>query len=485
MEKNIKIDYDVAIIGFGATGVSFLKSLQSFSHEQSLKNLRIAIISEEKTLALGKAFQQCDEIHRVNTPPELMSIQEEDILGFKHWLALQNYTEKYPPRHLFAKYLTHVFNDIKKDKNFTIDIIEEEAIDISKEKDNFLSIRTSGYTIKSKRVVLCLGAITTSKFKYLNEKLVLPHQISRLNNKQHESIAVAGTGLTAIDCIRHLKKQGIKKVFIFSRKNMLPTPITVENKYIPKHFVWQNIKNELISTPKENRLNVLITLFQKEISLLNENEYNISNSLLTNEKYNDYFNYILNKAKTSNLPIQDLLASTRRFSHKIWKLLCDEDKNTFLQNFGSYWAAWRHPIPLFILEEIQKDFNSGFIEVVKSAKVTLTENHILLKNEKNQKSFTVNALVDATGGTIDIKTSESLLIKNLLTKNIVIPHICGGIKTDSLNFKVKNNYNIELYNLGPLSKGDLLSTNAFWYNSKCANELAYLFANSLKEVESL
>lgn len=105
MEKNLSEPYNITIVGFGATGVSFLKYLQSLCHEQDLRGLRIAIVSEEQTVALGKAFKQCDEIHRVNTPPELMSIEEEDLLGFKHWLDAKENKEKYPPRHFFAEYL--------------------------------------------------------------------------------------------------------------------------------------------------------------------------------------------------------------------------------------------------------------------------------------------------------------------------------------------------------------------------------------------
>lgn len=476
--------YDIAIIGFGATGVTFLRSLQSFHHEQNLDKLKIVIVSEEKTLALGKAFQECDEIHRVNTPPELMSVQEEDILGFKHWLDQNLYTEKYPPRHMFARYLKETFNEIKKDSAFEIDIIESEAVDIKNSTDG-LEVKTLSTNFLSKKIVLCLGSLTSTKFSKFNRNLALPSEITYLKSKDITEVAVAGTGLTAIDCIRQLKKQGAKKVYIFSRKNMLPTPITTENKYIPKYFIWQNIKKELILTTKGQRLTKLLYIFKQEIDLLKENEYIHSKEFLSNEDYLSYFTYILNKSKSGDLPIQDILTSTRRFAHKIWKLLSEDEKINFQRNYSSAWAVWRHPIPIFILEEIKEYFQTGFIEVIKSPHIEYYNNKLVIKSEKTNSKVKVNTLVDATGGTMDILKSNSPLIKNLLIRNLISPHICGGIRTNSLNFKVKNNQGAEIYNLGPLSKGDLFSTNAFWYNSKCANELAYLFANNLKESECI
>lgn len=223
----------------------FLKSLHSFCHEQSISGLEIAIISEKKTLALGKAFGEADEILRVNTSPELMSIQEEDTFGFQYWLNENKIKDKYPARKLFSIYLQENFKLLKNDRIFNISIVEDEAVDIEDMKKGKLLITTkNGQKIESNKIILSLGYLSSTFYNDLKDRLILPSDINSLNKDDIKEISVAGTGLTSIDCIRHLKKIGAEKIYIFSRNNQLPTPITKLNKYTPKYFLWSKIKSE-------------------------------------------------------------------------------------------------------------------------------------------------------------------------------------------------------------------------------------------------
>lgn len=147
---------------------------------------------------------------------------------------------------------------------------------------------------------------------------------------------------------------------------------------------------------------------------------------------------MIDRSRNSNIPIQDILISTRKFAHKIWKLLSDQDKLIFKNIYSSTWAVWRHPIPLFIFKEIGEYFESGFIDVIKSTSLQYKNGYIELSDGHTGKTVSVKYLVDGTGGTTDIIKSKNILLQNLRKREMIYPTPCGGIRTDSLNFRVIN-----------------------------------------------
>jgi hypothetical protein len=58
-----------------------------------------------------------------------------------------------------------------------------------------------------------------------------------------------------------------------------------------------------------------------------------------------------------------------------------------------------------------------------------------------------------------------------------------GITVSPLTFQcyVKEKAMPGLYNLGPLNRGSLFSTNAFWFNARCASQWANQWAIEMSE----
>lgn len=476
MTQNLSIAlYDIAIVGLGATGVSLLKSIQSFLHEQQLSHLKIAVLSDKQSFARGKAFGEAEQVHRVNTPPNLMSIQVEDPEGFAHWLAKSGITEKYPPRLIYAQYLEAMFEEIKHDPLVNLSLQQHQVINIQSVSAQRAKLLLSNQTtLYAKRVILCMGSVHDTPYPHIQDRLLMPNQIRDQAFHPDDEIVVAGTGLTAIDCIRSLRNKGVKKVYVFSRNNKLPTPITSINRYVPQHFVWNNIKRELIKTKKGRRLQKLLIMLQTELELLDKNELIIADHLISQEKYLEYFKFIMQQGQIGELPIQDIFVSTRHFAHKIWKMLSEAEKVQFQQQYNSLWAVWRHPVPMFVIEELAQHIRQQLIEIIKVQGIDQDAQGLTLHCPHDRKVH-VKYLVDGTGGTSQISNTRNPLLRNMLDQQLIQAHPCGGIRVNSLNFKVQNSAEFQqIYCLGQLAKGELFSTNSFWYNSKCAGELAFL-----------
>ena len=78
--------YDIAIVGFGATGVSLIKQIQDEIYSLNLDKPKIAIMNPLNSFATGHAFGDADSIHKVNTIPHLLPVSSYEPDSFYHWL---------------------------------------------------------------------------------------------------------------------------------------------------------------------------------------------------------------------------------------------------------------------------------------------------------------------------------------------------------------------------------------------------------------
>lgn len=219
----------------------------------------------------------------------------------------------------------------------------------------------------------------------------------------------------------------------------------------------------------EDTFDVFIRLLHKEFCLLrNDEEFKIAMSLLKKGNNAEYFYFLLEQAKKGNLPCQDTLVSTRPYMHKIWSVMTIKQKQKFLKKYGALWATWRHPVPYEVFYELsQASVNEKLkFHQIQTPPVYQDQKFSIRTSSGTLKS---NYLWDATGANYNIKKMRNTLLENLLINKLIENHPCGGINIDPLTFQCKvNGNNIHgLYNIGPLSKGCLFSTNALWFNVKC------------------
>lgn len=472
--------FDVAIVGFGATGGSLLHQLHSHIYEQDIDNVGIAIISPEESFSLGLAFGQAESFHKVNTPPEMMGIDPEDPHGFSTWMRRQESgNERYPSRRTYSSYLQHIYQAIGKDKKLEIHEYHSAAVDIDIIQGISQITLHDGRVVNAKLVALALGSVTAPTFTP-SEGLcpVPPHGIQRM--EVPETALVAGTGLTAVDCVRSLARAGCKNIHMFSRNGFAPTVISSSVEYSPEYFNWQNLKQTLRQNERGERLSCIIKLLRREIGKMRHPEVFHANRLLGKGSLSGYWDYLLTRSEHGDLPFQDTLGSTRYYAHKIWMKLGEGEKVDFQRHFGAFWACWRHPIPVEVVQELNDLAHEGRLSIHRPTS-PIRKQGVDYLLETRQSVIRANGLIDGTGGSSDIEKSASPLLHNLLTRGLCKPHPCGGMRIDSLTYAVQNDMGkTGIYCLGPLAKGELFSTNAFWFNAKSASSLAHLFAIQMR-----
>jgi len=343
--------------------------------------------------------------------------------------------------------------------------IRAECTDIEY-KNNYIAY-AGDYTIAAKEIVLCLGSVSESIFSEFAQLPNFHNYYNTIANIQNESVIIAGTGLTAIDLFRSANKNK-NKVYMYSRHGFLPTCITKQNNYIPDWVNWSYIQNHY---PKGISSHKFIEILFKELQHIGKNsEYKEAVKILKSSTQQMFFSYLQARAMAVDAPFQDTLVYTRPFMHRLWRSFSHDDRNWFMRNHGAFWAAWRHPIPHEVIEEIKSALDDGSLEIHQAVTQPTFAIGLFSIEMSNGKKISTKHFIDGTGGSDQISQQTSLLIQNLLARGFIKPHPCGGIDVDPLSFNCVSDkpFKNKLFSIGPLNKGALFSTNAFWFNSRCA-----------------
>ncbi|MAL97055.1 MAG: hypothetical protein CL583_01270 [Alteromonadaceae bacterium] len=469
--------YDIALIGLGATGVSLLTQLHSQLYEQDITSLHVAVISPAEGFGAGVAFGGAEAFHKVNTPPELMSIDPEDPRGFSARMRQQEVSsEKYPARLTYSQYLRFVYGSLSGDRKLKIAEYHGLAIDLEVSQKSQVVHLDDGRRVLARRVVLAMGSVSAPTFG--PDSCISPRAVSEIPCRAN--VLVAGTGLTAVDCVRSLARNGCSSIHMFSRNGFAPTVVSTAVNYEPEYFTWHNLKHVLSRHARGNRLPSVIRLLREEVRHMDDPEVFQAGRLLGRGDLCGYWEYLLDRSANGSLPFQDTLGSTRYFAHKIWRKLGEEERVSFQRSFGAFWATWRHPVPVEVVQELYQLVREGRLQLHRPiAPIKRTGRHYVLETERG--TVMTEALIDGTGGSANMEKAESLLVRNLLRRGLAKAHPCGGLRVDTLTYAVINDReHTNLYCLGPLAKGALFSTNAFWFNANCASNLAQYFAIEMR-----
>lgn len=129
-------------------------------------------------------------------------------------------------------------------------------------------------------------------------------------------------------------------------------------------------------------------------------------------------------------------------------------------------------MPLPTARVMLNALQSGRLTINKIEYYRKSNDNIFISSKKGGISY--NTVFDGTGGHANINHTDDPLLKSMLNERLITPSLYGGISVDSHTFIARTGklYSTAIFSLGQISKGDLFSTNALWFNRECANKIA-------------
>lgn len=426
----------ITIIGGGASGT--LLAVNLIKHGGS-EPLEINLVEKHGTIGRGVAYSTVNDIHLLNVPAAKMGAFPDDIEHFQRWLKDNEYEYSpgdFVPRKIYGSYLREVFSDTiaRRDSNISVNLLDDEAIDVLTYKDSALVLLRSGEVLPSHRVVLAFGNFLppdppteTTEFasseKYFQNAWDehLPEKIG-----PGDDVLVIGTGLTAVDNILSLHHQGHNgRITALSTHGWFPT---VHHPAEP----YPSFKDEIDGEKNIRRI----------------------------------FKAIRGHCRHAE-NWRGVIDSLRPYTQDVWHGLPVEEKQRFMRRLRRVWDISRHRIPPKCNETLEKMKAEGRLEVrrgkLKDIKVRDGKFDALFTSRGRKYILTFHAVVNCTGSESNFARVDLPLVKSLIERGEIEPdELFLGLKAtpDGKIINKKNQTSKVLSTLGTALKGVLWESTA-------------------------
>ncbi len=427
----------IAIIGGGWSGM--LTAIQLL---EKSKNIHVKVIHSEQSIGLGSAYSTTDEAHLLNVPAGKMSAFQKNPSHFIDWLKNNGYSSEnieaqFFPRYIYGKYITELVDYHKKNK--LLEFIHAKAIDITKQESAYRVLLSNSNSIRADKIVLALGNFLPANPKSKSTSFHLsssyfqnPWHTGYLKNLDlNKDVLIIGTGLTMIDSVLSLKKNGLKgKIFVVSPRGYTSAAHS-------KQITYPNFYHEL----KGKSLLEIFQIVRRHLKF----------------------------AETKNSSWQGVIDSLRPHSQQIWIALSKKEKQQFISHIRHIWGIARHRLPLTTYNEITILKKKEQLEIIGGRIIDMQEKNgnvsIAINLRKNSaiRELVVSRVINCTGPQNNYAELTDELVQRLLSKKMILADdLKMGIKT-TLNGNVlekDEHISSDIFAIGSLLRGVLWETTA-------------------------
>lgn len=391
----------ITIVGGGASGTLLAANLLKTAGGS---NTEVNLVETRDRVGRGVAFGTTRDTHLLNVPAGRMGAFPDDIEHFHRWLIENGHTfdaHDFVPRRLYGEYLRSVFADAVESttSNVKLNLIDDEAVDMSVDGDAAQVILRSGEILQSDKVVLAFGnfvpphpnvpdrSFTTDK------KYFLDPWRSRMYDtiEPNDTIFIVGTGLSMVDVALHFHAQGhAGKIFAISTRGLLP---------------------------ERHELGHTYPSFYEEIQSMDR----ITDILKTVRRH-------IKKAEAEGSNWRAVIDSMRHDTQQIWCDLPIAEKRYFKQHLSRYWNVARHRMPPEAADTLDEMQRKGSLEILAGRLTDIRhdggEFNITFSKSDGSRTVKTDALVNCIGSETNFSKLSTPFVMSMVSR--------GHIRNDEL-----------------------------------------------------
>ncbi|MXX62216.1 MAG: hypothetical protein F4112_15555 [Holophagales bacterium] len=484
--------YTVAIIGGGASGVALAaRIVEHLPAGLSTANLSIALF-DARGCDGGNAYAPDAPSNLMNTTCGAIDRVYGGSFGILEWAEenpgkWQPYVERadleagaYIPRPVVGLYLSDLLDHARRqaaDRGFCLDLVVDEVIDISPPGDpdaEYVVHSRAGGDCKARYVYLAVGHLErcrTEDYQHQARYRHNPYPIAGLVEEipERASVGVIGTRLTAIDVALGLAAAGhAGSIHCVSRRGRLPAVRADRGKYRFKELEREDLRRRLLrETRSKLRLSDIAAMLGREIEHAEGRHLSLGEIVHDDRSPIDYYEREIALAAGRARPWQAVLYATNRNIDLLWHHLHEDDRQLLMSEWLNDWLTYRASIPRENAERV--------LAMMKSGQLTVQGGARKFEYDSEAGSFRIQLasggplqveyLVSATGFANRIEQADSRLMKNLLSRGLVVPHRYGGVDCVFETGQVRPRAGAaagesRIFALGPLTSGVYFFTTA-------------------------
>jgi len=383
----------IAVIGGGFSG-----ALTAIHLALRLPERPVILFEESGEAGPGLAYRRDDPHALLNIPARRMSAYQDDPDHFLRYarsvLDGQTGPEDFLPRRIYGDYLKYCLAEARQQcPNLRVD--NRSVIDIQTNSASSVAVLTlkDQSALMCSRVVLATGNQGSAFSGSIWAEHTLPARKASTYEqiKPGETVLVIGTGLTMIDAVLELERQGnAVAIHAISRNALVPRPHRAASRVQPP---------ELDELP-DSDLRRSVRIFRRALKL--------------------------HVAEGGDW--RDLFAALRPATPSLWQEMASRDRRRFLRFISPFWEIHRHQCAPESHAAFQGLLDSGKLDLQRGTIVSVENKAGRLRlglAPRNRAAVTrwldADHIIDATGPARDISTVKHPLIANLLRRGFLMP----------------------------------------------------------------
>lgn len=491
----------VAIVGGGSIATSVLHQLfQELKRADTPRPAEVLVFETRARVGAGAAYQQDTESSVLNTRVVGMSVDADDPRHFwdwaqrseSRWRAAFPNTElreqAFLPRAIFGLYLEDCFSAAQmglRSLGVRVRHVRAEVGRLEPQGAGYRLHTVQGRSYLAQHVVLALGNAPGQRYAHLKGSPAFhaePYPCSVLTQAvaPESTVCIIGTGLSAIDAAVALADAGHQgRIYMVSRHGRLPSvrgelSTARELKVLSR----QQVEQLIAAQDGRLRLSQLAELLQQEITQQQGRAPDLHEILRPGLGMGPYLDGEVRAASSEDRIWQTVIYGLNASIDLIWHALDDRDRRLFERELKSTWLSYRVSFPIGNARKLQALMHTEQLQVfggVQSLHFDEAQGRYVCALAQScgrpSAALYADAVIDATGYTVDPYEWQTPLLRDLLASGLVQAHEFGGIAADFSNCQVlgpESRPRDGLYVLGSLATGTFYWTNAMNVNCRLA-----------------
>ena len=325
----------VVVVGAGFSGT--IAAIQLRRHLPSTQD--VYLTERSGSFARGVAFANSTTAHLLNVRAANMSAFADDPGHFERWLEtdgaefseelLRTAAGTFATRRLYGKYLEATLHSEIAASGGKVELLTEEVLALEKTEDGHLLRCLGGRTIAAQGVVLATGSLPANRpcdgVEFHDPWT--PAALAGLD--LHAPVLIVGTGLTMVDLVLGLHRQGFHgPIIALSRRGLVPQPHAEIGQCWPA---------PVFSDAESGTILGLMRAVRAE----------------------------LRAAAAQNIGWRAVIDSLRPLTAKLWRGLPAVERARFLRHVRPYWDIHRHRTAPPAAELINQLRANGTLRIIR------------------------------------------------------------------------------------------------------------------------
>jgi uncharacterized NAD(P)/FAD-binding protein YdhS len=415
--------HTIAIIGAGFSGAIAAIHLAQARVQHPFT---IYLIDRRGTFGPGLAYSPPSNTFKLNVRAKAMGAFPDDPEGFLHWLKEREPLasgDDFISRARYGEYLSHLVEDAASNpQSNRIVRVHNEVTGLTRDPGTgtFTLQLKDGPPLSADRCIVAIGNLMKRSLSRSDPADIFrsPFDTESYSDLSHlKSLAIIGTGLTAVDVILEAENRGFRGHYsVISRHGHLPLP---HEPHAPR-----------MDTPLPAQW---------------ESSGSVSTILKLVRKHS--------RPLASSQPVIDAM---RPLLQEMWRNLSDAERSRFLRHVRPVWEIHRHRIPTEHAHSIQRLRDEGRLTLI-AGRVTSTVRekdrvalHVAPRGKDTSPRVLQSDAVFLCAGTEgDLLQVQDPLIQDLLRQGLVR---AGPLRLGAAEPGESPSPNTALWILGPIQR---------------------------------